>query len=446
MKEAIITIIVIFCSTVVYSQQVLSLQESKELAIKNNIQIKNSELETEVAQETKKEAFTNYFPKVTATAFAFQSADKLIKLNNPGGNLPVYDGSAATIPAATQFAYLPPSATSILDRGTLGAVNVVQPVYTGGQIATGNKLALLGVEVKEQQQIITKNEILLKTEQQYWQVVSLREKKKTLDKYEQLLADLNKQVNDSYKSGLIVKNDVLKVQIRQSEVQANKNRLNNGEKLALMQFCQTIEIPYDSTLVLSDKLTTAKNPEFYFVRIENALPDRPEYKLLEKSVEAEALQTRMKKADYLPKVSVGITGFYLNAMDNGGVVNGLAFATVSVPVSNFWGLSHSLKKQRISETIEENNAIKNRQLLKLQMEKAWAELQEAFAQIKLAQKMEEQTRENLRVSTNSYTNGLVSLSDVLEAQALLREASNKVTEAQSNYQTAITTYLQVTGR
>lgn len=100
----------------------------------------------------------------------------------------------------------------------------------------------------------------------------------------------------------------------------------------------------------------------------------------------------------------------------------------------------------ISETIEENNAIEKRQLLKLQMEKAWAELQEAFAQIKLAQKMEEQTRENLRVSTNSYTNGLVSMSDVLEAQALLREASNKVTEAQSNYQTAITTYLQVTGR
>lgn len=446
MKEIIIIIISFFCSTIVYSQKVLSLEESKELAIKNNIHIINSGLETEAARETKKGAFTNYFPKVTANAFAFQSADKLLNLDNPGGNLPVYDGNPATIPAATQFAYLPPSTTSILDKGMLGTVNVVQPVYTGGQIATGNKLARLDLEVKEQQQIITKNEFLLKTEQQYWQVIFLQEKQKTLDKYEQLLDDINKQVNDSYKSGLIVKNDLLKVQIKQNEIQANKKRLQNGKKLALMQFCQTIGMPYDSALVLSNKTPIYEIPQYYFMTIEAALPVRPEFKLLEQSITAEELQTRMKKADYLPKITAGAFGYYFNGMNNGGVVNGLAFLSVSIPVSNLWGLSYSLKERHIKEKIAENNAADNKQLLQLQIEKAWLDLNGSFDQIQLAHKLKEQSLENLKTSKDQYLHGLVNVSDVLEAHALLMEAENKLIEAQSNYQTAITTYKQVTAR
>jgi multidrug efflux pump subunit AcrB/outer membrane protein TolC len=446
MKGLHILTIGILSSATAFSQQVLTLQESIDLALKNNFRIKNSMLETTAAKQNKKDAFTNYFPKVTATALGFYSVDKLIQLKNSGGNLPVYDGNPQNIPIATQFAYLPPTSTSMLNRGFLGSVNIIQPIFTGGQIITGNKLAQISMEIKELQQMLSKNEIILKTEQQYWLVFSLQEKQKYLKKGMELLAEINKQVNDSYKSGLIVKNDVLKVEIKQSEMQLSKNKLNNGKKLALMQFCQTIGTPFDSTLVLIDSVPLIQNPENYYTTITDALPRRTEFKLLEKSLEAEKLQTRLKKADYFPKMAVGATGFYLNALDNGGKLNGMGFATVSVPVSALWTSTYSLKERKIKEEIQQNIVTENQQQLQLQMQKALMDLQEAFAQIALAKKIQEQSFENLKVNSDSYKNGFVTVSDLLEAQAMQLDASNKLLEAHTNYQTAITNYLLLTGR
>ncbi len=178
MKKLIIIIISVSCSVIVYGQTVLTLKEYKELAIKNNISIKNSLLETEASKQVKKGAFTNYFPKISVMAFAMKAKDPLLKFNTQGGNLPVYDGNPANIPIATQFAYLPGSSIQMLDKTALGLVNVTQPIFSGGRIITGNKLAKVGIAVKEQQQKLTQNDVLLKTEQQYWQILSLQEKEK----------------------------------------------------------------------------------------------------------------------------------------------------------------------------------------------------------------------------------------------------------------------------
>ena len=218
MKKLIILIISASCSIVVNGQTVITLKESKELAITNNISIKNSILETEASKQVKKEAFTNYFPKISVMAFAMKAKDPLLRFDTQGGNLPVYDGNPVNIPIATQFAYMPESSIQMLDKTALGMVNVTQPIFSGGRIINGNKLANVGIVVKEQQQKLTQNDVLLKTEQQYWQILSLQEKEKTIEKYEIFLEGINRQVNDAFNSGLIIKNDLLKVQIKKNAV------------------------------------------------------------------------------------------------------------------------------------------------------------------------------------------------------------------------------------
>lgn len=446
-KITIIGIALIF-SVTGYSQTILSLQESKNLAIKNNIAIKNSLLEINAAQETKKNAYTNYFPKVSATAFGMNAIDPLLKMELKGGNLPVYDGNPANLPNATQFAYFPDASIGIFKKMGLGLVNVTQPVFAGGKIKTGNKLAAINIEVKEKQQKMIENEVLLKTEQQYWQLVTLQEKKKTLEKYEDLLTSIAKKVNDAFKAGLIIKNDVLKVQLKQSELQINKNKLQNGKKLALMQFSQTIGIDFDSTLILQDDLQVIENPYTFYVVSDSVLKNRTEYRLLEESVEAARLQTEMKKGDYLPQVAVGLAGYYNNSFTKGvnATTNGLAYATVSIPISNWWGGKHDIKEQKIKEQIIQNTFEDSKDLLKLQMEKAWTDVTEAYQQIMIMEQTIKQANENLKVNLDSYNSGIVTISDLLEAQALQTETADKLIEAKTNYKLAITTYLQVTGR
>lgn len=441
-------ILSIAVSTMAYGQSSLTLEQSKTLAIENNKAIKNSVLEVEAAKQVKKNAFTNYFPKVSANVLAFQAINPLINLNMEGGNLPVYDGNPANLATANEFAYFSGIERSLLKRSAMGTLNIVQPIYAGGKIQTGNKLAALNVDVKEKQQKLTENEVLLKTEQQYWQLVSLQEKQKTLEKYELLLSDVRKQVDDAYKSGLIIKNDVLKVQIKQSELQANKNKLQNGKKLATMQFCQTIGIPFDSTLVLQENIAINQNPDYYLTNNQVALSNRTEYQLLEKSVQAAQLQSKMKTGDYLPTVAVGFMGYHHNMLEKGvsGTTNGLAYVSVSVPISDWWGGKSAIKEHRIKQQIAETTFEETKGLLNLQMEKSWLDVNEAWKQIAIIQETVVQAEENLKVSQTGYNSGVVTLSDLLEAQALVQETADKLTEAKTQYKLAVSTYLQVTGR
>ena len=132
----------------------------------------------------------------------------------------------------------------------------------------------------------------------------MEEKQKTINKYEELLNRLYVQVQDAFNSGVVMKNDVLKVKLKLSEVLLNKSKLDNGRKLAAMAFCQHIGITYDSAITLRDELTVKDIPQNIYVENSEALKNRNEYGLLELSVEAEKLQTKIKLGEYLPQARI----------------------------------------------------------------------------------------------------------------------------------------------
>lgn len=448
MKKVIIATFLLGFSVSGYAQTHLTLEQSKSLALQNNSKVKNSELEVSAAHEIKKEAYTNYFPKVSATAMGIQALNPLVEMKMQGGNLPIYDGNAANLGNATQFAYMPDVNIGLLKQMALGYVNVLQPVYAGGKIKAGNKLTDLNIEVKQKLQKLSENEVLLKTEQQYWQVISIQEKQKTLNSYIKFLDTLYNQVNTAYKNGVIVKNDVLKVSIKQSELRVNKTQLENGKKISLMQLCQTTGLEYSPEIILDENLRTLSSPQAYAVSNTDVLPNRAEYQLLEKAVSASKLETQMKKGDYLPTLGVGVSGYYINQLESNqkGVFNGMAFASLSIPISDWWGGKHKLNELRLKEKMAQNTLNDNKGLLNLQMEKAWTDLTEADKKVHLIEETLAQTTENLKVNHDSYKNGLIQLSDLLEARALKAETEDKLIEAKSQYKTAVTNYLLVTGR
>lgn len=441
-----ILLITLFSLNQIFAQRVLTLEESKQLALQNNAKSKNSKLETEVSHQMRKSAFTNYFPNISAGGIMFEAQKNLMEIETAGGNLPVYDGNPANLATATQFAYLPGGTLGLLKKGTIGYINVVQPIFTGGRVINGNKLASLGEDVSIYKEKLTKDEILLKTEEQYWLIVSLEEKSKTINKYEDLLKRLLSQVDDAFKSGLVMKNDVLKVKLKLSEVLLNKSKLENGSKLATMAFCQYIGIPYDSSLTLKEEIKILDLPQSYFVDKNEALKKRTEYSLLEKSVEAEYLQTKIKRGEYLPQAAIGVSEIYMKFDESKERTFGMVYGTVSIPISGWWSGFHELQERSIKEEIAENNFKNNAELLTLQIEKAWQDLNNAYKQYLLSEESKRQAEENLRVNDDSYKNGLSTVSDLLEAQALLQQTQDQLTDAKTNYLVKKTTYLQVTGR
>jgi outer membrane protein len=107
--------------------------------------------------------------------------------------------------------------------------------------------------------------------------------------------------------------------------------------------------------------------------------------------------------------------------------------------------SHYLS-QRLKILLRGNSLKDNTDLLVLQMEKAWQELTDAHKQVLLCREAWTQAEENLKVNRDSYNNGLSSVSDLLEAQALLQQSNDQLTDAMAAYRIKLVYYLQVTGR
>lgn len=424
--------------------QTLSLDSCKRLAIKNNKKIIEAGYEVQSSQEVRKNVYTNYFPKVSANIMAMRSSDYLIKGNIPEMNLPVYDGNPENLASATQYAYFPGMPINALDYLNMSSLSVAMPIYAGGQIRNGNKLAALGEEVSRMQQKMTITDVLVFTDQLYWTLLALNEKLKTLDSYGALLDTLNRDVTNYNKAGLAQRNDLLKVQLKQNEWQSNRLKLLNGISLTKRTLCQHIGIPFDSLLVLSDQpkkvvlMPKVDSPN-------DAVSNRDEFQLLNKSIEAEELQLKMTRGELMPQLSLGGMADYMDLM-NTNLTDKIGFVNLSIPITDWWGGSHKIKQHQIKIEKARNKLSETSELLALQIEQASNELRESFDQVQLAKKSVEQAQENMKVTDDNYRSGNISISDLLEAQALFQSSNDNLTNSRCNYQIVLAKYLQAMGK
>ena len=121
-----------------------------------------------------------------------------------------------------------PANISLMKKGIYGSVSAIQPVFMGGQIINGNKLAKVGIEASELQMEVSVDQVELTTEQYYWKVVSLKEKLQTLTAVRAMLEQLEKDVANSVRVGAVNRNDLLQVQLRKGEVESTIAEAENG--------------------------------------------------------------------------------------------------------------------------------------------------------------------------------------------------------------------------
>jgi outer membrane protein TolC len=425
--------------------QTISLDSCKKLALQNNRKIKEADMHLRESQQQKKEVFTNFFPKVSVSAIAMRSSDYLIKLQTPEMNLPVWDGKTPSqLANPTQFAYFPALNLGLLDYMNTAAVSVSLPIYEGGRIRRGYKLASLGEEISVFQKEMTHDEVLARTEELFWNLQSLSEKEKTIRSYQLMLDSLYRDVNNFNNAGLAQKNDVLKVQLKQNELKTNLLKLRNGINLTRRALYQYIGLPYDSSLVF----ITSADPSpvtMTFPDPEQLVKNRSEYSLLSKAVEVKQVQKKLAAGEYMPQIAVVGTGFAYDAM-NQTSNNALGMVNLTIPISDWWAGSHKIREQEIEVRQAQSSLLENTELMVLQIRQAANEVGETHFQIGMSQESVTQAAENLRISQDNYKAGVIGISDLLEAQSIYQSALDDLSEARCNYQIKKAKYIQSIGK
>ena len=445
MKKIITVIVCSLCCNIV-AAQTYTLEQLKDSARHNNITLRNAQRSVDAAAQQRKEAFTKYFPNISGTGFWFNANKGMARMDvYPSQVIPAEVGAAMAqqFPAEALAALQSPISMSMLKNGTVAGVNAVQPLFAGGQIVNGNRLARVGEEAARLQLELSGNEVERQAEQYYWQLVSLQEKMKTIAAVDTLLGDIYKDVDVAVRAGLAMRNDLLQVQLRRNDIESQRVKLQNGisiVRLLLAQYCGL-----ENTDFTLETDTETLPPMIQQQNYSEVLLSTPEYQLLGKQVEAAKLQKNLAVGKQLPTVAVGAGYNYHNLLDNNRTF-GMIFATVSVPISDWWGGSHAIKRTKIEYQKAIDEQRDKAELLKIRMQNAYNNVVEARQQLDIAQRSIEQSEENLRLHRNFYKAGTTKMSDLLEAQLLYQQSLDRRTDAYADLQNKILEYRQAIGR
>ena len=400
------------------AQQLYTLEECRQMALEQNAKMKVAANKTQMAKQEKHEAVTNFFPSISLTGGAMKADDGLIQM--PMGE----------------------QTMKLLDEGMFGGAIVTMPIFAGGQIYHGNKLAKLGVELSELQLRQTQNEVTLTVDQYYWNIVVLNEKLKTLQHVSALLEKICSDAKAAVDAGIKNRNDLLQVELRKNETQSVVIDIQNNIaicKMLLAQYIGTDMNGFDVQTAVSNELSS---PEQLYVNHNERLESTVEYQLLSKAVDASKLEKRLNAGQFLPMVA--LQGGYLYNDFMGPSQNSfVGMLNVSIPIS--WKAPFSVRKYKLrhqNAVTEFNNGSEQ---LMIRMQKAQIDLNNAYQQALIARNSIEQSEENLRLNEQYYKAGTSSMSDLLQAQQLYQQSRDKYAEAYSKYEISKTEYLQATG-
>src|SRR5574344_1817712 len=417
MNKFFISLVMLTISSAISAKDILSLDSCKRMAMKNNLAVKQANNQVVSSQESMKQAYTSFFPTIKATGMYYKPSSPLLDFEYGGER--IIDGK----------------------YGYTAGVEASLPIYSGGQLTNSYKLSKVGVELSllERQKLL--RDVDIQVEGYFWQIVMLQEKIKTVDSADTLLADLHKTVENAVKKGLKNRNDLLKVELRIDENESNRLQLGNSLKVSkqlLAQYIGRRDADFDVTSEINmnnlhnNLVSLRQNHDM-------AVSHITEYQLLQKNVNAGKLEVDLERGKYLPTVSLGAGYEYEKFIGKAGGGAAL-YATVSIPISDWWGGSHAVKSKKKKLENAQYQLQDSRQRLIIQMDKLWYDVEEAYQNLTIARKSIVQAEENLRLNRNTYRFGTTTMTELLDAELLCRQARDKYADAFSNFRTKTVEY------
>ena len=425
---------------------VLTLDSCFALAKANNTQLLTDQLEIQKAQEVKAQVFTKHFPQVSISYLAYYAARPIIEY---GINDIQDDDLGAFLSALITTLNDPeganmglPTEINLMEKGHGVNATAMMPIYAGGRILNGNRLANVGIEAAQLKAEVSERDMLENIESTYYLVLGLQDKVHTLESALALTDSLDHIVDVALKAGLITKSDKLRLALKQNELKANQLQLNNGIVLASQLLCQQIGITYPEDGLTLDTASFSIKNHADALR-ENFI--RPEQQLLQLQIDAEKLRKKLTLGEALPQVGIGGTYSYGNLVRK-YKGNAIALAQVSIPLTQWWETSHKLKEHNIAIREAELMQKDLTEKMGLQVKQAYNQMVEAEALMQSDKAALDMAQENYRLAELNYRAGMNTITDVLEAHALLLQAKNAITDRQITYLTARRRYHDLSGQ
>lgn len=473
-------------SCMLHAQRVLSLDSCRNMAIANNKSLLIAKERMQKAHYDRKAAFTNFLPDFSATGMYMYFSDEISLLNDGQKSALNHMGTslqqgltqaatpiiqhiaqtnpqlAASLQQAIQSGKLDGMSTALNQLGNeltdalrtdtrnvwAGAVTLMQPLYMGGKIRAYHRITKFSEALARTQHDAQLQDLILNTDDAYWTVVSLSYKKKMAESFLDLVNRLDGDVEKMIREGVATKADGLTVKVKVNEAEMLLTKVDNGLALSKMVLCQLCGMDLDTKFTLTDEDRTD-------LQVSETVPDdavqrawtyRPELKSLDWANKIYEDKVRVVRSEMLP--SLALTGGYL--VSNPSLLNGFenkfrgmwnVGIMLSVPVFHWNEGIYKVKAAKSEVNIARLQQTEAQEKIELQVNQSLFKNTEAQKRLALSEKNMEKAEENLRYADKGFKEGVIPVTNVMEAQTAWLSAQSDRIDAQIDLKLA-QTYLQ----
>ena len=428
------------------AQGVLSLEDCRRLAIENNKKLKIADEEVKASQAQKAEAFTKYLPGIDAMGVYLRN-QKEVNLLADDAHLPVgsmgsdgkftFRSDQLTIGSDGQYvpkdyALLPKEAMTV-DERNMGIVQVglTQPIYMGGKIRAYNQIAGLAEQLAKSKRSQELQNVILSTDEAYWQIISLVNRKKLADKYVETLKKFVHDVELMHTTGVATKADVLSVRVKLNEGEMVQTKVDNGLSLSRMLLNQICGLPTDTVVMLKEEVADTDVEEVPTESLEQVYSRRPEVASLQLAADIYKKKEKIALSEYLP--TIALTANYLSSTPSffDGVstkFDGMWSVGVGIKAPIFhWGASRKSLRGAKAQTNAMNYKLQEaKEQIELQVNQSEFKMKEVTKKLAMARKNLERAEENLKFANLGFKEGTIPVLNVLEAQTAWLTANSEL--------------------
>jgi outer membrane protein TolC len=331
-------------------------------------------------------------------------------------------------------------------------VGITQPIYTGGRLTQLYRIAQSTERMAALKANTKHDDIIASVDEAYWRVISVEQKKKLADNYFNLLCKLEGDVTELVSEGLATQSDLLKVRTKRGEAEVKKLQADNGLTLSRMALAQICGLPLNATFHLDDSGLTETTLATNNIDAEAAAANRTELQLLQEAERIARSNQKLAAAGLQPTIVASAGYIYTNPNADNGIRSdwkGHGFFSAGVVVNV--PIAHADDILRYKAAKHAANAValeveETREKLTLQTTQANQKLMESQQKIALAQLTCNNATEVLRMAQESFASGMISSSELMQAQTAWLSAASDLVDAQTEAKVNDTKLRKYTGQ
>lgn len=415
------------------AQRVLTLDSCRSLAKEHSRTLQQKDEEIKAAHAKKQQVMTNFFPQVAARGvyLHMQKELHLIDWDKPLGHLNFL------IPERLRHL-----GTVDLRNLWVGNVTAIQPLFLGGKIISGYKMASLAERLQGELRQTAETEVETKLDETYWQVISLRSKERLLDQLVRLLEQTVKDVDASIDAGVATKADGLSVRTKLSEAEVKRSQVVNGLELSRMFLADLCGLSEDEPFTLAEEghlqellLSTQTAPIARDEDTEAAIERRSEIRSLRLVDSIYSKRVNMESASLFPKL-YGVAS-YSTTNPNSFQGQKKEFAgqyylglMLEVPISDLFSGTFKRRQAKAEHRVKQLELAEARSKINLQIKQALRTADDARRAYTTALSAVKMAEENMRYAKAGYDEGVIPLLNYTMAQTAWMSAQDSLIDAQ----------------